>query len=168
MKNLNLIAILLLLCACAKSDDYKNYLGYWQEEDSRNKAIAEISKDGDTYLINRNIFREKDLIGKMIKPSVLIAKDGKLTLNQEIEMTPLSLSEDQQKLYFDSRTYTRVDNAKAPMIQKAFNDCKNLRSSYRAEVAQVKDHLKINTIRGTYEPKFQAVMNCSMPSSFEM
>ena len=65
-----LTLLALALTACSKP--YDKYIGYWQLEDTKYPKILEIRKeDKDTYLVNENIFRDTDLLGKTKKETVL-------------------------------------------------------------------------------------------------
>ena len=64
MRVVLLSLITLVLTACSKP--YDKYVGYWQLEDTKYPKILEIRKeDKDTYLVNENIFRDTDLLGKI-------------------------------------------------------------------------------------------------------
>ena len=70
MRVVLLSLITLVLTACSKP--YDKYVGYWQLEDTKYPKILEIRKeDKDTYLVNENIFRDTDLLGKAKKETVL-------------------------------------------------------------------------------------------------
>lgn len=129
---LSLIAV--VLTACSKS--YDKYIGYWQLEDARSPKILEIRKeDKDTYLVNENIFRDTDLLGKAKKEQILEKTDKEeLGVNNGLTVIPFNLSDDGKTLRIRDQKYTKISEDTAKTALKNKKDCEELKANYRKEI----------------------------------
>ena len=100
-----LTLLALALTACSKP--YDKYIGYWQLEDTKYPKILEIRKeDKDTYLVNENIFRDTDLLGKTKKETVLEKTEKEeLGVNNGLTVIPFNLSDDGKTLRIRDQKY---------------------------------------------------------------
>ena len=108
MRVVLLSLITLVLTACSKP--YDKYVGYWQLEDTKYPKILEIRKeDKDTYLVNENIFRDTDLLGKAKKETVLEKTEKEeLGVNNGLTVIPFNLSDDGKTLRIRDQKYTKI------------------------------------------------------------
>ena len=65
---MKLASILTMFCAFTlfgrSGDPYDKYIGYWERKDVEHHEVLQVSRDGETYLMNDNILRETDIFGK--------------------------------------------------------------------------------------------------------
>ena len=126
--------VALILVACSKPHD--KYIGYWQLDDSKSQKILEIRKeDKDTYLVNENIFRSTDLLGKSKKEQVLekTDKDG-LGVNNGLTVVPFNLSDDGKTLRIMNNKYSKISDDDAKKALDNNKACKDLKTQYKDEI----------------------------------
>ena len=127
-----LAALTVLLTGCGNDHDkaiglykYDNKFFGWER-------IAEIKKDGDTYLFIENVLNNTDAMALRESDEGLSYQD-----------TPLKLSEDGNTLYFGPINGTRItrDDLKAKLaaIEKDEKICKDLRAEVIANQSLKKD-----------------------------
>lgn len=133
MRIILLTLIAVVLTACSKS--YDKYVGYWQLEDARSPRILEIRReDKDTYLVNENIFRETDLMGKAKKEQILEKTDKEeLGVNNGLTVIPFNLSDDGKTLRIRDQKYTKISEDTAKTALKNKKDCYELETKFREE-----------------------------------
>lgn len=122
MKKILLSSIFLLLSSCNLSVDYSDYIGYWQLNDSEKTEVAKIFRDGEIYLLDKNILSEGLLLKRSLKPTVFIIKDNKLTTSNAKGADQLELSDNKETLYFGDKTYSKIDKY---ALQKVVNERNN-------------------------------------------
>ncbi|RPA38606.1 hypothetical protein [Shewanella frigidimarina] len=96
-----------------------NHIGYWQPIDSKALKVAEISKDGENYSLNRNILKKSgvNLLGREIKPSkptLLQINDDKLSI---MGLEPIALSFDNNELFVGNNKFKRITKQQVDAIQ---------------------------------------------------
>jgi len=103
-KTLLLLVLTLALAGCSNNDPFEDYLGLWELQDSGKKKekVLEITRDGETLLINENVLRGG-------KPTVMKKSDGQLSVSAGFADFPLGLSENRDILRFADGTYKRID-----------------------------------------------------------
>lgn len=136
MKYLTALPLILAvsLSACSGSGDkYSDYLGYWENKDISQFTgeevlkVAQISKDGESYLFKENIMSTKS------KPLLLTANEGKLSANTGLGAIDFSLSDDKNTLYVSNKNFKKIDESLANQYQQDAEDCKTAITNYRAE-----------------------------------
>ena len=133
MRIILLAFLALALTACSKP--YDKYIGYWQLEDTKYPRILEIRKeDKDTYLVNENIFRDTDSLGKAKKETVLekTEKEG-LGANNGLTVIPFNLSDDGKTLRIRDQKYVKISEDIAKTAVKNRKDCNDLKVKYTEE-----------------------------------
>jgi len=95
------------LIACS-GDSLNSYVGLWERTNSQFVRVLEISKDGDTYLIDDDILYDKDFLGNKKAPHVLTKSDGKLSIQRAFGSTQLALSKDKKTLRLADRSYKKI------------------------------------------------------------
>jgi len=100
-----LISIVLLGCS---GDPYDKYVGYWQKKDVKHYEVLQINKDGETYLMNDNIFRETDAFGRKKNATVLKKSEGQFSVENGFGSIVLGLSEDGNTLHAASHTFVKI------------------------------------------------------------
>ncbi len=118
MKKLFLFCISILLIGCG-GNSMDNHIGYWQPIDSKALKVAEISKDGENYFLNRNILKKSgvNLLGREIKPSkptLLQINDDKLSI---MGLEPIALSSDNNELFVGNNKFKRITKQQVDAIQ---------------------------------------------------
>lgn len=118
MKKLFLFCISILLIGCG-GNSMDNHIGYWQPIDSKALKVAEISKDGENYFLNRNILKKSgvNLLGREIKPSkptLLQINDDKLSI---MGLEPIALSSDNNELFVGNNKFKRITKQQVNAIQ---------------------------------------------------
>lgn len=133
MRVVLLSLITLVLTACSKP--YDKYVGYWQLEDTKYPKILEIRKeDKDTYLVNENIFRNTDLLGKAKKEQILEKTEKEeLGVNNGLTVIPFNLSDDGKTLRIRDQKYTKISEGVAKTALKNKKDCDELQTKFREE-----------------------------------
>ena len=128
-----LTLLALALTACSKP--YDKYIGYWQLEDTKYPKILEIRKeDKDTYLVNENIFRDTDLLGKTKKETVLEKTEKEeLGVNNGLTVIPFNLSDDGKTLRIRDQKYVKISEDIAKTAVKNRKDCNDLKIKYTEE-----------------------------------
>ncbi len=173
MKFLKIVPITLavFLTACG-GEPTTDFMGYWQQDDmgSLDARVAKIYKDGDTFLIDFNIYKDTNAFGRSEKPQVLSNNGGKLSINTGLGAIELGLSENKDKLYVSDQTYSKIDEAKANEIQDKLSTCKELRQSFVESIKSLgytkEAQEKRNQIELDYKAKFQPYTGtCNIPST---
>lgn len=118
MKKLFLFCISILLIGCG-GNSMDNHIGYWQPIDSKVLKVAEISKNGDNYFLNRNILKKSgvNLLGREIepsKPTLLQINDDKLSI---MGLEPIALSSDNNELFVGNNKFKRITKQQVDAIQ---------------------------------------------------
>lgn len=122
------IASLLLILAstaffgCSR-DPYDGYIGYWERKDAKRHEVLQISKDGDSLLMNDNILNETDAFGRPKKAMVLRKSEGQLSVENGFGAVILGLSEDGQTLRAANQEFGKVSEAHVEKLkEKIAND----------------------------------------------
>jgi len=103
------------LTACSNSNSgsnpYADYIGLWEEQkdSTRFRTVMEITRDGETYLVNPNILKEQNLIA-------LNKADGILSISM-IGNAQLGLSEDKSTLRITKYSYVRISSERLNQIK---------------------------------------------------
>lgn len=130
---------ILLLTACSNSSNYSEYMGYWQQDNVKSDAkVAKIYQDGDTYLMDGNIYTDKSTSVRNAAPAVLTANEDKLSWSTGMGAVELGLSADNKKLYVSNNTFTKIDEAKANEIGENLKTCAELRDQYSTSIKDLK------------------------------
>lgn len=138
------------LAGCGK-DPYASYVGLWQRQGVDFPQVMQISKDGETYLVNDNILQAKDFFGNDKKPNVLTKSEGQLMGNNGLASFPLGLSEDQNTLHVEGQEYKRIapdqlDKIKAKIesdrvaAEKNRELCKSLNNDYSEKIKKLQEN----------------------------
>lgn len=124
-----LLSVLSLSLSACFSDVYSHYVGYWERQDTEQKEVLQISEDTGAYVLNENIFREKDIRGNKKKLFTLSKSEGHFTANNGFSDVPIVLSDDKKVLKFSRYTYKKIDLNRVKEIEteialkeKAIND----------------------------------------------
>ncbi|MDO4794346.1 MAG: hypothetical protein Q4A28_00170 [Brachymonas sp.] len=125
MRHLILSAVVLMLVACGKTGS-KAYLGYWQEQDSERVAVMEIKQKEGNY------FFEHDIVSDDGKPYVLSEKDGQLGIDTGLGVMSFKLSEDGNSLFFEDRSYRKIDETTKNQLLAQQESCRKLSEEYAA------------------------------------
>lgn len=120
-----ILAIVLSGLVAACSDNNDRIVGHYtyNMEINNTEAIAEIRKDGDIFLFNDNVLRNK---GGMVLSNT---KDGLF-----LRSTPIKLSNDGNKLYFGSISAIRVNSSNVQSRLKKKDEDKKLCASLTSEM----------------------------------
>lgn len=106
-KLLTLITLLTALAGCS-GDSYEKYTGHWKQVDSEPARVLQISRNGETYLLNSNVFMKTDFFGNKKKPVVLKKSEGQLSIATGLGNGVLGLSEDGNTLYMANKEYIKL------------------------------------------------------------
>lgn len=119
MKLTALIAALtiLFLMGCS-ADPYAKYIGYWERTDVEHHEVLQVSRDGETYLMNDNILRETDMFGKVKKAMVLRKSEGQLSVENGLGSVMLGISEDGKTLRASNREFRKITDKEVAVIQQ--------------------------------------------------
>lgn len=168
MRVVLLSLITLVLTACSKP--YDKYVGYWQLEDTKYPKILEIRKeDKDTYLVNENIFRDTDLLGKAKKETVLEkTKKEELGINNGLTVIPFNLSDDGKTLRIRDQKYVKISEGIAKTAVKNRKDCNDLRTKYTEEKKPFDgfffngnpNQAKLDAVKAKYKELQQKIPEC--------
>lgn len=127
-----LAALTALLMGCGNDHDKAIGLYKYDNKFTGSERIAEIKKDGDTYLFIENVLNNTDAMALRESDEGLSYQD-----------TPLKLSEDGNTLYFGPINGTRItpDDLKAKLaaIEKDEKICKDLRAEVIANQSLEKE-----------------------------
>jgi len=137
-----LVIVILVLSGCS-NDPYEKYIGFWEKQDIKETVIMEIIKDGETILMNMNIFRNK-------KPQVLNKSEGKLSIASIFGTIQLGLSEDKNILHMERSNYKHLSKNEVEQIKTKRALCqtkittfetelKNFKKSYNDEYRKTKE-----------------------------
>lgn len=107
----------VFLSGCS-SDPYEKYVGYWERKDVEHKEVLQISRDGETYLMNDNILRETDMFGKPKKAMVLRKSEGQLSVENGLGSVMLGISEDGETLRASNREFKKITEDEVAVIQQ--------------------------------------------------
>lgn len=108
-------AITLLGCS---GDPYDKYIGYWEKKDAKRHEILQISKDGETYLMNDNIFRETDAFGRKKNATVLKKSEGQFSVENGFGSIVLGLSEDGKTLHAANQSFVKISDDAVSTIRE--------------------------------------------------
>ena len=143
--------ILVFMLAGCSGDPYENYLGYWEYQiDGVTKRAMSIKKDGDSILLDRNIFNKR-------KPDVLTKMDGQLSLHG---MVTLGLSKDGESLHYDRKTYNRISEKRVSEITIERGE-KKARAKKEAELAKILRNKNKKLCNALHEEKINKLNNLS-------
>ena len=114
MRSTIILSFILLLTACG-SDPFNKYLGYWQREgmDEGRYEVLEITQEGENYLLDENIFVNRDMRGRPKQPRVLRISEEQLLVKIAHSEAALAISDDEQTLRFFDLKYTRIAASEA-------------------------------------------------------
>ena len=163
-----LTLLALALTACSKP--YDKYIGYWQLEDTKYPKILEIRKeDKDTYLVNENIFRDTDLLGKTKKETVLEKTEKEeLGVNNGLTVIPFNLSDDGKTLRIRDQKYVKISEDIAKTAVKNRKDCNDLKIKYTEEKKPFDgfffngnpNQAKLDAVKAKYKELQQKIPEC--------
>lgn len=150
----------LFFSASSLADKYEQYIGQWLQENSKSPVVYEISRDGDTFLLNRDALQVDPYSKK--KPSALKKQDGQLVYFNE----PFGLSSDGKKLYAENREFKNISSSEFEALKSNINkirseknievgQCNNLRNEYNTR----KGALEKMDISATEKSKKRSEMN---------
>ncbi|WP_153020640.1 hypothetical protein [Pseudomonas sp. BMS12] len=135
-------ALTLLLVGCGSDHDKAIGLYQYENKFTGSERVAEIKKDGDTYLFIENVLNNTDAMA-------LSESDEGLSYRN----TPLKLSEDGNTLYFGPINGTRISSddlkAKLAAIEKDEKICGELQEQVAANKSLQKDEWNayVKTVR---------------------
>lgn len=166
MKLLVLPLIALALTACSNS--YDSYLGYWQQENTKNPRVMEITKEGkEVYVLDENIFAETDRLGKPKSGSVLEVKDKALAVNNGLTVSPFVLSDDKKSMRIGNNLYIKISDDAAKTMVTNYKQCKELRTQYIEQrksysvFASPEEKARQKSANDDFLKKQEAIPNCS-------
>lgn len=119
MKFASIIVILssIILFGCS-GDPYDKYVGYWKKKEAKHHEVLQISKDGETYLMNDNIFRETDAFGRKKSATVLKKSEGQLSVEHGFGSIVLGLSEDGKLLHAANQAFSKISEDDVSTIRE--------------------------------------------------
>ena len=165
---------ILLLTACSSSSNYSEYMGYWQQDDVKSNAkVAKIYQDGDTYLMDANIYTDKTTSVRNAAPAVLTANEDKLSWSTGMGSAELGLSDDGSTLYVANNTFTKIDEAKANEIGEKLKTCAELKDQYSTSINDIQlfsdgAAAEKEQITAEFTEKFTPYKDvCRLPGSIE-
>lgn len=161
MKYIVSLLLSLLLAGCF-SPSFDNYVGYWTHP-SKPSSVLEIKKDGDNFLIV-----ERDLSNNNEKVNPLTKTEELLILNTGLGNFPITISENNNELYFHNKKFQRItsskleemisfENKKTKEIQDNIEQCNSLWKEYQLLNSTDKIQ-KQNVI-----DKMKSIPNCRTP-----
>ena len=180
MKLSALIAALtiLFLMGCS-GDPYDKYIGYWERKDVEHHEVLQVSRDGETYLMNDNILRETDMFGKPKKAMVLKKSEGQLSVENGLGSVMLGISEDGKTLRASNQEFRKITEDEVAVIQqkvaketadfeKNKSLCEAITTEYQAasnainqENLPLQDRtVKRKALQDATKEKAQAIPNC--------
>ena len=119
---MKLASILTVFCAFTlfgcSGDPYDKYIGYWERNDVEHHEVLQVSRDGETYLMNDNILRETDMFGKPKKAIVLKKSEGQLSVENGLGSVMLGISEDGKTLRASNREFTKITDEEVAVIRQ--------------------------------------------------
>lgn len=135
MKYIISLLFSLLLTGCF-SPSFDNYAGYWTHP-SKPSSVLEIKKDGEKFLLV-----ERELSNNHEKINPLTKTDEQLILNTGFGNIPLTISENNNELYFQNKSFQRItsskleemisfENEKTKESQKNSERCNSLWKEYQ-------------------------------------
>ena len=139
LKSLVFLLIPLLVVACSR-DTHADYIGLWQVPGSGESKVLEITKDGDSYLLDD--LRATDMLGKKTSPTVLTVNGPQLAFNFGLGSVPLAISGDKNTLRFDQWQLIRVEKGKAPEVKQAIVKVREQRETNRASCKALESEFK--------------------------
>lgn len=110
-----LVSIVLFGCS---GDPYEQYIGHWERKGVEHPAILQITKDGDSYLMNDNILQEKDMLGRSKKAIVLKKSEGQLSVENGFGSVMLGISEDGKTLRVSNQEFSRISDQEVSAIKE--------------------------------------------------
>lgn len=136
-------ALLLIGLAGCSGDPYEKYIGLWERTDRDGNEVMQITRDGESLLMNGNVVRTTDAFGneKKEKLIVLTKSDGQLSVDSMFGNSVFGLSEDHNTLRVASQAYTKIDVTRLDEIKSTLEklaiekksnqqECKVLREKY--------------------------------------
>lgn len=148
--------LIIFITACSKNP-YQNYIGYWELEDAKSVRVLKISKDGETYLIQDNVFSATKFGGGENKPTVLSESDNKLTINTGLGSMALGLSENGNVLFANGQTYKRIQDTAD--MEKNIESCHAVKAERKTELDKA-GFLKSKPVYEKFAPKLEAIPYC--------
>jgi hypothetical protein len=190
MKNVVTSLITIVLLSGCMGDPYEKYIGLWERQDKDAYEVMDISKDGETILMNDNILKEKNSFGGKKKSMVLKKSEGQLSIDTGFGSAQLGLSENGDTLRVANQSYKRININRLNKIkeeikikkeeqEKNIASCSSLikeysekkeviLSSYKSSWAVSKEAKaerkvrdeKLQELKDLYKPKEKAIPNC--------
>jgi hypothetical protein len=84
-------ALTFIFLAGCSGDPYEKYIGYWKKNDAKYPQVLQIYKDGETYLLNHNVFQETDFAGNKKNAMVLKKSEDQLSVENGFGSATLGL-----------------------------------------------------------------------------
>jgi hypothetical protein len=138
-KYLAILLVPFFVIACSR-DTHADYVGLWQVPGGGESKILEITKDGDSYLLDD--LRATDMLGKRTSPAVLTVNGPQLAFNFGLGSVPLAISGDKNTLRFDQWELTRVEQSKASEVKQTIVKVREQRESNRASCKALENEFK--------------------------
>ena len=174
----SILSIFLLGCS---GDPYEKYLGYWKKNDTEYHQVLQISKDGETYLLNDNVFQETNFAGNKKKPSVLKKSENQLSIENGFGGVTLGISKDSKTLHAANMEYTKISPSEFETIkseveaERKQNEqnkvlCKTLNDEYSAATKEVDSSdldltekgQKRKNVVDSFKEKAKAIPKCTI------
>ena len=174
----SILSVFLLGCS---GDPYEKYIGYWKKNDAKYPQVLQISKDGETYLLNNNVFQTTDFAGNKKKPSVLKKSENQLSVENGMGSTTLGLSGDSKTLHAANMEYTKISESEFEAIkseveaekkQKETNTelCKKLNNEYDSATKELENAglsftekgEKLKVIVAAFKEKAKDIPKCNI------
>ena len=169
-----------VLFGCS-GDPYEKYIGYWKMNDAKYPQVLQISKDGETYLLNNNVFQENDFAGNKKKPAVLKKSENQLSVENGMGSVTLGISADSKTLHAANKEYTKISESEfqiiknevdAEKLQKEKNKelCKALNNEYDSATKELENssigfsekNEQRKTITNNFKEKAKEIPKCTI------
>jgi len=181
MKNNLLLILLSIISTGCVNNPYKNYIGYWQNDEPR--MVIEVKKqDNNEYiaLMNERILEKKDVLNNeelkdfLNEPIVLDREisvlkkmpDGRLGIEHKSTIIPINLSDDIKSLVSNGVTFKKVDEEIAKEDAKNIYKCTKLFRKFHDETIDLRtyeseeDSVKWDEIKLKYKQMAEKIPHC--------
>lgn len=174
----SILSFFLLGCS---GDPYEKYIGYWKKKDSKHPQVLQISKDGETYLLNNNIFQETDFSGNKKKSAVLKKSENQLFVENGMGSATLGLSGDEKTLHIANMEYAKISQSELESIKSEVEEnkikkeknkklCEEINAEYKVATKELSEsgidyrekNEKNREITTVFKEKIKEITNCNI------
>lgn len=135
-------ALLITLLAGCLGDPYEKYIGYWKKNDTKYPQVLQIYKDGETYLLNHNVFQETDFRGNKKNAVVLKKSENQLSVENGFGSTTLGLSDDNKTLHAANMQYTKISSSEFDKLKSEIEVAKKQKEENKTLCAALNEEYK--------------------------